>query len=82
MDRIKLEPVYGLFNSKQNDRYQLWSSKKSDSKAARTLVLIIIFNDDLCSLTDVTFVYFFLTSTYLSIYGKTKSNSPMTDDLL
>lgn len=32
---------------------------KSDSKAARTLVLIIIFNDDLCSVTDVTFVYFF-----------------------
>lgn len=28
---------------------------KSDSKAARTLVLIIIFNDDLCSVTDVTF---------------------------
>lgn len=55
---------------------------KSDSKAARTLVLIIIFNDDFCSVTDVTFVYFFLTSTYVSIYAKTKSNSPMTDDLL
>lgn len=55
---------------------------KSDSKAARTLMLIIIFNDDLCGLTDVTFVYFSLTSTYVSIYGETKSNSPTTDELL